>query len=209
MSRINDHSKLRMGIVVALVLTFSVLGMLVLSSGSVMAASLSISSDSITTDDGEIDGITVDASGDVTWDGAEEQPGDTTVKLQVQDADGDDWDTIDTVNEDLSGLAGTYSFSFSNVDVTDDTDWSESDFVSDDDGSSRDTQLNFRLVVESEGDVNGDGNNPDTATSNSAETTMTVINEESSTGFSASGEIDGEGTDEDPEDNENNGNNGG
>lgn len=192
----------RGAIVVALMVTISVLGILLLTSGSVMAASLSISSDSITTDDGDIDGVTVDASGDITWDGAEEQPGETEVKLQVEDPDGDDWNTIDTKEEEeLSGLAGTYSFSFSDVDVTDDSDWSESDFVSSTDGSTKDTELNFRLVIETDGDLNGDDSS-DTATSNPATTTLSVTNEESSTGFSASGGVEGEGTDEDPEDNE-------
>jgi hypothetical protein len=195
-------SRSRGAIIIALVATTSILGMLVLSSGSVMAASLTINSDSITTDDGDIDGVTVDASGDVTWDGAEEQPGETEVKLQVEDPDGEDWNTIDTKEEEeLSGLAGTYSFSFSDVDVTDDSDWSESDFVSSTDGSTKDTELNFRLVIETDGDLNGDDSS-DTATSNPATTTLSVTNEESSTGFGASGGIEGEGTDKDPEDNE-------
>lgn len=176
--------------------------LVVLSSGSVMAASLAMSSDSITTDDGDIDGVTVDASGEITWDGADQQPGQTDVKLQVADDDRDDWSTIAEESEDLSGLAGTYSFSFSDVDLTDDSSWSESDFVSDNDGSTKETELSFRLKVVSQGDINGDGNNPDISRSNTASTTLTVVNEESSTGFGASGDIEGEGVDRDPEDNE-------
>lgn len=167
-----------------------------------MAASLAMSSDSITTDDGDIDGVTVDASGEITWDGADQQPGQTDVKLQVADDDRDDWSTIAEESEDLSGLAGTYSFSFSDVDLTDDSSWSESDFVSDNDGSTKETELSFRLKVVSQGDINGDGNNPDISRSNTASTTLTVVNEESSTGFGASGDIEGEGVDRDPEDNE-------
>ena len=197
-----ENSKLRSAIIVASVAVIIFGSLVALSSESVMAASLAMSSDSITTDDGDIDGVTVDASGEITWDGADQQPGQTDVKLQVADDDGDDWSTIAEESEDLSGLAGTYSFSFSDVDLTDDSSWSESDFVSDNDGSTKETELSFRLKVVSQGDINGDGNNPDISQSNTASTTLTVVNEESSTGFGASGDIEGEGTDKDPEDNE-------
>lgn len=202
MDKIRNILSISSGVAILAVVSFSVLGLMLLSSGSVMAASISISSDSLATDDGDIDGVTVDASGEITWDGAEEQPKDTTVKLQVQSPDGSEWETIETTSDDLSGLAGTYSFSFSDVDVTDGTEWTKSDFVSSNDGAAKSTELSFRLKVVSQGDINGDGNNPDTATSNSATTTLTVNNEESSTGFSASGSVNGEGNDEDPEDNE-------
>lgn len=197
-----ENSKLRSAVIAASVAVIIFGSLVVLSSGSVMAASLAMSSDSITTDDGDIDGVTVDASGEITWDGADQQPGQTDVKLQVADDDGDDWSTIAEESEDLSGLAGTYSFSFSDVDLTDDSSWSESDFVSDNDGSTKETELSFRLKVVSQGDINGDGNNPDISQSNTASTTLTVVNEESSTGFGASGDIEGEGVDRDPEDNE-------
>lgn len=197
-----ENSKLRSAIIVASVAVIIFGSLVALSSESVMAASLAMSSDSITTDDGDIDGVTVDASGEITWDGADQQPGQTDVKLQVADDDGDDWSTIAEESEDLSGLAGTYSFSFSDVDLTDDSSWSESDFVSDNDGSTKETELSFRLKVVSQGDINGDGNNPDISQSNTASTTLTVVNEESSTGFGASGDIEGEGVDRDPEDNE-------
>lgn len=197
-----ENSKLRSAIIVASVAVIIFGSLVVLSSESVMAASLAMSSDSITTDDGDIDGVTVDASGEITWDGADQQPGQTDVKLQVADDDGDDWSTIAEESEDLSGLAGTYSFSFSDVDLKDDSSWSESDFVSDNDGSTKETELSFRLKVVSQGDINGDGNNPDISQSNTASTTLTVVNEESSTGFGASGDIEGEGVDRNPEDNE-------
>ena len=38
---------------------------------SVMAASLDISDSSVTTNDGTLDKLTVDVSGDVTWNGAQ------------------------------------------------------------------------------------------------------------------------------------------
>lgn len=197
------ESKTRVVVVAVSVMIMLVGSMVVFSSGAAMAASLSISSDSITTDDGDINGVTVDASGDITWDGADQQPGSTEVRLQVQDPDGDEWTTVEKTSEDLTGLAGTYSFSFTDVDVTtSDTGWSESDFVSDTDGSTKETNLNFRLVVVSQGDINGDGNNPDRAESNSAGTVLSVVNEQSNTGIGGSGGIEGQGTDEDPEDNE-------
>ena len=97
---------------------------------SVMAASLDISDSSVTTNDGTLDKLTVDVSGDVTWNGAQYPPGSTEVKLQVQNSSDGSWTTIATETQDLSGLEGSYTYSFNGVDVTD-SSVALSDFAAD------------------------------------------------------------------------------
>lgn len=201
MTRISISSPSLRLIFASIVILVIMSSLLAGASEATLVTSLSIDSDSITTDDGRIDGVMVDAFGNVTWDGADQQPRSTEVSLQVRDPDGNGWTTIEETSEDLSGLAGKYSFSFTDVDVTTDASgWSKSDFVSDTDGSKKETNLKFRLVVESQGDINTDSSK-DRFKSDSATTTLTAVNEESRTKFGVSGGIKAEGTDQDPGDN--------
>jgi hypothetical protein len=165
-----------------------------------MAASLSISDDSLTTDNGVVQGVTVDASGDVTWDGAENQPGLTTVSLQVQNPDGS-WTTITEEKETLSGLAGMYSYSFTDADVISNSNWEKQDFRPDNDGGVKQTELTFRILVEVEGDIDGDGSSGDSFRSNNAPATVSVTNEANSNNAGGSGGVDVTGNDQNPSDN--------
>jgi hypothetical protein len=184
-----------------LVLIVSAGVMLAFSTGSVLAASLDMDGDSVTTDDGSITGLTVDASGDITYDGAEIPPGETEIELQIKDTDGS-FTTIEKSTETLTGLAGTYSYSFSDVDIVGESGYTKSGLSPDTDGESKSTELQFRIVVTTDDIDGGDGRERDEFTSNSASATVTVNNEETTTDAGGTGNVDVTGQDNDPSDNE-------
>lgn len=198
MSEDSNRRKKGVALLLALIVLFGTV--VFFSTGSVMAASLSISDDALTTDNGAVTGITVGASGNITWDGAEEQPGSTTVNLEVQNPDGS-WTTVASQTDTLSGLAGMYSYSFTSVDVIANSNWQKSDFKPSGDGATKDTDLTFRLTVQTSGDLDGSGT-ANTIQSNSDTAVVSVTNEPNSNGASGSGGVTVQGNDNDPSDNQ-------
>lgn len=162
----------------------------------VMAATLTIDDDSLTTDNGAITGVTVDVSGEITWDGAEETPGSTEIELQVQNPDSS-WMTVTANTEDLSGLAGTHNYSFLGVDIISNSDWKQSDFTANGDGATTETDLTFRLNIDTSGDLDGSGSS-NTIQSGTDTATLTVTNEKNSNSAGGSGGINGGGTNNEP-----------
>lgn len=190
-----EKERKRRAVLVLLVSVGVAVGLVAFSSSPAMAATLSIGDDTVITDNGAITGVTVDVSGDVTWDGAEEQPGSTTIELQVQNPDGS-WETIDSSTQELTGLAGTYSYSFTDVDVTS-ADWNNGDFNAAGDGASKDTELTFRVVVETTGDLDGQGSS-NSFTSSEDTATISVQNEANSNSAGGSGNVNASGTNNEP-----------
>lgn len=194
----DERSRRKYGLL--LFITLVAVGLLLaLTPSAVMAATLDISDGTVTTDNGAVTGVTVDVGGDITWDGAENAPGDTDIILEVKSSGGS-WETVATESAgSLSGLAGTYSYNFNDADVTS-TSWNNGDFKASGDGSVTETTLEFRVTVESQGDINGDGNNPDTASATDT-AKVTVTNEDSSQGVGGTNPGNGvnpQGTDQNP-----------
>jgi hypothetical protein len=196
----NDSKRRGIAIILALLVGAGV--MLSFGTGGVLAASLTMDGDSITTDNGAITDLTVDASGEITYDGAENPPDETDVELQVKNPDGS-WETIATETETLFGLAGAYSYSFNDVSVVEpNTDYVKPDFKPSGDGESKSTDIQFRLVVTTDGHLDGADNRFNTEfTSDTATATVTVTNEENSNSAGGSGSVIANGTDKDPSDN--------
>jgi archaellum component FlaG (FlaF/FlaG flagellin family) len=159
---------------------------------SVMAASLDISDSSVTTNDGTLDKLTVDVSGDVTWNGAQYPPGSTEVKLQVQNSSDGSWTTIATETQDLSGLEGSYTYSFNGVDVTD-SSVALSDFAADSggsDGSKISTDVTFRVVADPSGNLDGSNSRlDDVVMTSDATATLTLSDEPQSAGVGGGGSM--------------------
>ena len=159
---------------------------------SVMAASLDISDSSVTTNDGTLDKLTVDVSGDVTWNGAQYPPGSTEVKLQVQNSRDGSWTTIATETQDLCGLEGSYTYSFNGVDVTD-SSVALSDFAADSggsDGSKISTDVTFRVVADPSGNLDGSNSRlDDVVMTSDATATLTLNDEPQSAGVGGGGSM--------------------
>ena len=187
----------------AAVLLFVVLASLgfviAMSSSPVMAATgFNIQDDILTTDNGAVTGLEVSVNGEITWDGAEHEPGETDVRLQVKNPDGS-WETLEeTTYTDLTGLAGTESYSFSDVDVTQ-SDWNNGDFNAAGDGSDEATEVEFRLQVETSGNLAGEDNRNNFVFNSSSDTaTVTVTNEPNSNSASGNGNTNAQGTNKEP-----------
>ena len=163
--------------------------------GTTVAATLSIDNDSVTTDNGSISGLTLTVNSEVTWDGAETDPGDTTVELQVKHSDS--WETIDTHTANLTGLAGTHTHEFNSVDILGNSSWKKNDFKASGDGSSLETNIDARLSVETSNDIDGDGS-PESFTSNTDTFTVTVNNEQNNNNAGGNGQPTISGSDQSP-----------
>ena len=204
-----DWKKLvKRGFLIITIFSLVIVGTLSFGTTVSTASSFDISTNSITTDDGELDDVTVDASGTYTYDGAENPPGETDIILQVK-SDNSGYEQI-AVKEDveLNGLAGEVEYTFSGVSVLEADSIDKSYFEEDADGVEKTTSVEFKIVVDPSNDINGNGNSGDGSdtTSSSTETSLTVTNEQSTTNVGGSGDINGEGEDKDPSDNKNNNN---
>lgn len=198
MSEEEDNNR-RKGAVLLFVVLAAFGVVLAMSSGSVMAATgFDIQDDTLTTDNGTVTGLQASVSGEITWDGAEHEPGETDVRLQVKNPDGS-WETLEeTTYADLTGLAGTESYSFSDVDVTQ-SDWNNGDFNAAGDGSDEVTDVEFRLQVETSGNLDGEDNRNNFVFNSSSDTaTITVTNEANSNSASGNGNINAQGNNQEP-----------
>jgi len=196
----------RVSVIVLFIACLMVGAVMFFSSSAVMATGLSVSDADTTVDRGTLDSASVDANAVIRWDGAEENPGDTVIQLQLEKPGSDNgYETLAEHSEELNGAAGEYQYAFDSESVIDgDTSWAGSDFKPGGDGQSKTTELNFRIRVTPSGDLDGDGS---TSTfSSSATALVTVVNEESSENSGGNIDVSAEGTDKDPEDNPNPGN---
>lgn len=159
-----------------------------------LSASLSISDDTVTSDNGVLLGLTLTSDTTITWDGAENEPGSTTIELQI-DHDGS-WETIASHTEELTGLAGTFEYKFSNIDVLSNSSWKKQDFRATGDGTTTQVDLDARLLIGTSGNL--DGNGKKTFTSNTATFTITVNNEQNSNSASGSGSPNAQGANAEP-----------
>lgn len=143
---------------------------------SVMAATFTMDDSTVTTENGKVNSVTADVSGEITWDGAETDPGSTDIEFQVKNPDGS-WTTIDSETTTLTGLYGSHSYSFTGADVLS-SDWSKNDFAASgagNDGATTETDVEFRLKVTTTGDLNGDGS-PNEFTA--SDTSTIIVNNE-------------------------------
>jgi hypothetical protein len=163
-----------------------------------MAAELSVDDGSITTDDGTISDIVASIDVDLTYDGAENQPGETTVSLQVSDEDFDDYTEIASSTQELTGLSGSATYLFEETSIIpgndDDDDTSVPQrFLADEDGSEEDSKFKFQAVITPTGDIDGDGDTPDEITEQTdSKTTLVVINQVQTSSVSINGSIEAE-----------------
>ena len=159
---------------------------------SVMAATFTMDDTSVTTENGKVDSVTADVSGEITWDGAETDPGETDIELQVKNPD-DSWETIDSETTTLTGLYGSHSYSFTGADVLS-SDWKKNDFAANGagkDGTSTATDVEFRLKITTTGDINGDGSPNEFTASDTS--TITVNNEPNSNNAGGNGNTNANG----------------
>jgi hypothetical protein len=169
----------------------SVAGLALFLSDSVMAASLTIDDDSITTDKGQLTGLTVTLNSTFDYDGAETNPGETKfkVKTRVKDS-GNSYNTLTEKEVDVQGTSGTKNVSFNSVDILDELDAEV--FDANTDGGQTVTDIQLKLTITTENDVDGDGNSEDEV-SDSTTTTITLNNQEFSGDSSGSGSVSASG----------------
>ena len=119
------------------------------ASASANVGNLSVSGDSVTTDDGTITDVTIDVTGDWKFDGFDTVPDFVEVELQVGKSG--NWETIGTSgrigqNTDLGNAhAGTFQVSGSVVNNS--SLYALSDFTAGSDGNSANTEVHTRVVL--------------------------------------------------------------
>jgi len=167
----------------------AIVGGIAIISGTGLATntSFSMDGDTQTFTDGKLHTVHVSASGQFSWDGADVAPKHTTATLQVK-RDGN-WHNVKrtTVNGNTNRLSGSVDYNFNNVDLLNNSPYRTHDFEADADGSTKKTNIPFRVVINTE--ENMDGNNVDRVVTDSDTATITVKNEKLRTGATGSGSV--------------------
>lgn len=180
-------SRKRKGMAIGAVL--AAFGIMLAFSGTGFAASANFNMDDAeaTYDDGEINSLTLtDVDGQVDWSGAENAPGEMTAHLQVHN--GNSWETVAQKGIGNSDqLTGEETYQFNDVNVLSQSSYQASDLNADKDGSTAETEVVVRVVITTEGDLNGNGLQR-IETPNGA-STVTVHNEELGTDAGGSGDL--------------------
>lgn len=164
---------------------------------------LGVAGDSITTDDGQLTGLTASVSGHVSYDGLDTEAVSVDIELYAApsggaiDAAGNLIDSESVTVALTSGLdthAGHYDYSFVDADVLAADDLAASDFSATGDGTTKDTDVDFRIAMTVK-DL--DGNVLVTAATTDM-ATISVTNEANSANAGGSGTTDAQGTNQSP-----------
>lgn len=164
---------------------------------------LGVTGDAITTDNGQITGLTAAVSGHVSYDGLDAPAETVEVELFAAPSGGStgvDRNRIAqssmtvALESNLGTHAGHRDFNFVDVDVLAADDLSESDFAAPVDGTTTDTDVAFRIAL-SVSDLDGTVLVSTDATSTA---TISVTNEASSGNAGGSGNTNAEGTNQSP-----------
>lgn len=179
---------------IALVLALIGAAVVATSGGATATMSqLSISGDSITTDDGTVNDVGVDVSVVGSYDGVDQSA--EQLRFALQTYKNGKWHTVATKvftvknRGALQSHAGKISASF-DASLVNNSPWSASDFAASADGSTAETVVDYRVVMVVE---NGDGSNIASATSKD-KVKYTVTNEATSTTAGGSGQATSSGT---------------
>jgi hypothetical protein len=162
-----------------------------------MAATMTIDNDTLVSNNGTLTDLTLDVDADITWNGAENEPGDTDCIVEI-DHDGS-WEEIGRTNATLTGLAGTWTPEIKGMDILTESSWKRSDFNASGDGTSQSVDLTVRLRIATTGDL--DGNGKTSFTSSGSEFTITVENQPNSNNAGGSGTPNADGPNKGPSDN--------
>lgn len=170
----------------------------------VSADDLTITDDQTTTDGGRLSSLTVSIpDGVATYDGLDTDAAQVTVALSAAPTGGDlttagnQLDTAtETVSEsaELNTRAGTYNYTFTDVDVFQADDISRQQFAATEDGSTKHTDIDFRVELTVEDNA---GNILATAATITT-TTISVTNEAQSSNAGGNGSASAGGSNQSP-----------
>lgn len=133
---------------------------------------------SVTGNAGQLQTLTIAPSGDVHYDGLEAEPSSAEVTVSTKLSSSSTWETVGTESVSTDGLEGTANFSFSEIDLLDETSMEKADFRAADDATEEtdvDVKLEVILVGAGPDDENVTGSSSDTMT-------VSVTNEKAGVG---------------------------
>lgn len=194
-----------LGSAIAVLLTGPIAGRYLVDTARADAAvtGLDVTGDAITTDDGQLTGLTTSVSGHVSYDGLDTDAAILDIELYAApsggatDAAGNRMASTSATVALESGLgthAGHLDFGFVDADVLAADDLSASDFSATGDGTTKDTDVDFRLAM-AVSDVDGNVLVSAAATTTA---TISVTNEANSANAGGSGSTTASGTNQSP-----------
>lgn len=169
----------------------------------VASGGLSIAGDSTTSDGGNLNSLTVDTAGHVSYDGLDVDAASIAVNFYAAHTGGDltltgnqiAGQNVNVVDDaGLDTRAGHYDYTFSGVDVLSSNDISKTDFHVTTDGDTQSFNVDFRIELQV---LDGSGTqliSGDAVTT----TTITVTNETRSAGAGGSGNTSASGNNQSP-----------
>lgn len=164
---------------------------------------LTVSGDSVTTDSGQLTGLTTSVSGHVSYDGLDAEAASVDVELYASPAGGatdaarNRIASSSTAVADAAGLdtrAGHLDYGFTDADVLAADDLSSTDFAATGDGTTEETDVDFRLVLAV---LDGEGNQLVGAEA-STSATISVTNQSRQGGANGNGNTNAQGTNQSP-----------
>lgn len=164
---------------------------------------LSVAGDELTTDDGQLTGLTASVSGHVSYDGLDGQADSLAISLFAApsggavDASRNEIANTSTSVDASSGLAahaGHHDFDFVDVDVLAADDLSATDFAATGDGTTEDTDVDFRLELA----VLDAGGSELVGAAETTTATISVTNESRQGGAQGNGNTNAQGTNQTP-----------
>lgn len=170
----------------------------------VATGTLSIQGDSIVTDDGRLRSLTVSlSSGHVSYDGLDTEAATVDVNLFAAPSGGATDDAGNriasktatvTLESGLRAHAGHYDYSFTDVDVLAAADLGEGDFSAPTDGTTRETDVDFRVELL----VKDSGGTLITRADATETVTISVTNQAQSSDTQGDGTVSAGGTNQSP-----------
>lgn len=164
---------------------------------------LSVADDAITTDNGQLTGLTVSVDSHVSYDGLDTEAETVEIELYAASSGGATDIASNRIasasaavadESKLGTFAGHHDVAFADVDVLAADDLSKGDFSATGDGTSKDTDVEFRLAMA----VSDGAGNALVDAAASATATISVTNEGNSAGAGGNGNTNAQGTNQSP-----------
>lgn len=144
----NDTSRRRVfGVLVSVALLTAFFAM---SGGATAQTTFDAKNVQVTSDNGQLQSLTVAPNGTVEYSGLEKNISSITVSVSIKKSSSGSWQQLDSQSVSATGYSGTAKYSFGTIDVMQNSGLSKSDFHSKD-GNTATTDLVVRISVTMQG----------------------------------------------------------
>lgn len=185
--RLRGMARPSIGLIVVLLLAVFLIG--TLPQGTMAHTTFTAGDVSVTTNSGRLTSLTVAPDGDVHYDGLESEPSSIELVVYARLNSSSTWENVISQSVAGSGLEGSVTYSFAEVDLLTETSMTSADFSASD-GETEETDVSVKV----EATLVGAGPSGGNVTASSMDTmTISVTNQEAGAGVGGQANSDGSG----------------